>query len=319
MSSLFNEEYAVVVGTQGTGNNLVRGFNHWNGDLGDRALESIRREVEMVDRLDGVQVGMAIGGGTGAGLGTFLIDEIVSSRDQVCGNNTVEVLALVPSGKTGGNYETYCALHSVHKFSQLDNSFIVVVDNAALEYVLTKRMQLRNHTYDDFNHLSAYVLSTSTACMRFPGQLNINLRKLQLCLTPDKTIKLIVPSIAPLHSKRDRHYININSKELFGAMLSPRSRLVTIPEGGTYLGLVGIIRGRANVDDIETCMQRTLSAKENHFHSFKVSHSGQAYILSGVLKITLFYNLPSFANSKINILSKQNQFYILMYFGIITK
>ena len=52
------------------------------------------------------------------------------------------------------------------------------IDNEALYDICFRTLKLTTPTYGDLNHLVSIVMSGITTCLRFPGQLNSDLRKL---------------------------------------------------------------------------------------------------------------------------------------------
>ncbi len=52
------------------------------------------------------------------------------------------------------------------------------IDNEALYDIHFRTLKLATPTYGDLNHLVSVVMSGITTCLRFPGQLNSDLRKL---------------------------------------------------------------------------------------------------------------------------------------------
>src|ERR1700747_1917241 len=71
--------------------------------------------------------------------------------------------------------EPYNATLSVHQLVEnSDETFCI--DNEALYDICFRTLKLTNPTYGDLNHLVSYVMSGITTCLRFPGQLNADLR-----------------------------------------------------------------------------------------------------------------------------------------------
>jgi hypothetical protein len=52
------------------------------------------------------------------------------------------------------------------------------IDNEALYDICFRTLKLTTPTYGDLNHLVSAALSGVTCCLRFPGQLNSDLRKI---------------------------------------------------------------------------------------------------------------------------------------------
>lgn len=56
------------------------------------------------------------------------------------------------------------------------------IDNEALYDICFRTLKLQTPTHDDLNGLVSSVMSGITTCLRFPGQLNSDLRKLAVNL-----------------------------------------------------------------------------------------------------------------------------------------
>ena len=73
--------------------------------------------------------------------------------------------------------EPYNAVLTIHQLVEnSDESFCI--DNEALYDICMRTLKLSSPTYGDLNHLISAVMSGVTTCLRFPGQLNADLRKL---------------------------------------------------------------------------------------------------------------------------------------------
>ena len=114
------------------------------------------------------------GGGTGAGMGTLLISKI---REEYP-DRMMATYSVVPSPKVSDTVvEPYNATLSVHQLVEnSDETFCI--DNEALYDICFRTLKLSTPTYGDLNHLVSIVMSGITTCLRFPGQLNSDLRKL---------------------------------------------------------------------------------------------------------------------------------------------
>jgi hypothetical protein len=74
-------------------------------------------------------------------------------------------------------FQPYNATLSVHQLVEnSDETFCI--DNEALYDICFRTLKLDNPTYEDLNRLVSIVMSGITTCLRFPGQLNSDLRKL---------------------------------------------------------------------------------------------------------------------------------------------
>ncbi|KAJ1627911.1 Tubulin/FtsZ, GTPase domain-containing protein, partial [Pavlovales sp. CCMP2436] len=146
-----------VFGQSGAGNNWAKGHYTEGAELIDAVLDVVRKEAESCDCLQGFQITHSMGGGTGSGMGTLLIQDPRIVSDTVV--------------------EPYNATLSVHQLVEnSDECFLR--DNEALYDICFRTLKLTTPTFGDLNHLVAAVMSGATCCLRFPGQLNSDLRKL---------------------------------------------------------------------------------------------------------------------------------------------
>ncbi|CBI24324.3 unnamed protein product, partial [Vitis vinifera] len=60
----------------------------------------------------------------------------------------------------------------------------MVLDNEALYDICFRTLKLTTPSFGDLNHLISATMSGVTCCLRFPGQLNSDLRKLAVNLIP---------------------------------------------------------------------------------------------------------------------------------------
>lgn len=65
-----------IYGASGAGNNWAKGHYTEGAELVDSVMESIRREAELCDKLQGFQMSHSLGGGTGSGMGTLILSKI---------------------------------------------------------------------------------------------------------------------------------------------------------------------------------------------------------------------------------------------------
>ncbi|THD19263.1 Tubulin beta chain [Fasciola hepatica] len=88
-----------VYGSTGAGNNWAKGHYTDGAELIDSIVEVVRKEAELCECLQGFQVVHALGGGTGAGMGTLLVSKIREEFPDriVCSFSTVPSPKVSPS------------------------------------------------------------------------------------------------------------------------------------------------------------------------------------------------------------------------------
>jgi len=163
-----------VFGQSGAGNNWAKGYYTEGAELVDSILDVLRKESESTDCLQGFQVTHSIGGGTGSGLGSLLLSKI---REEYP-DRMLCTFSVVPSPKVSDTVvEPYNATLTVHQLVE-NSDETYCIDNEALYDICFRTLKLTNPSYGDLNHLVSAVMSGVTTCLRFPGQLNSDLRKL---------------------------------------------------------------------------------------------------------------------------------------------
>ncbi|GKT27931.1 Tubulin beta-2 chain, partial [Aduncisulcus paluster] len=161
-----------VFGQTGAGNNWAKGHYTEGAELVDAVLDVIRKEAESCDCLQGFQLCHSLGGGTGSGMGTLLMAKIREEYpDRVMSSYSV-----VPSPKVSDVvFEPYNATLSIHQLVE-NSEMTYCIDNEALYDICFRTLKLTTPSYGDLNYLVSLVLSGTTASLRFPGQLNADLR-----------------------------------------------------------------------------------------------------------------------------------------------
>jgi len=74
--NLFHPD-TLITGKDDSGSNFARGYNLMASELLDRSMNAIRRVADRCRNLRGFLVFRAIGGGSGSGLGTRIMERLV--------------------------------------------------------------------------------------------------------------------------------------------------------------------------------------------------------------------------------------------------
>jgi len=138
----------------------------------------------------------------GSGMGTLLITKI---REEYP-DRIMETFSVFPSPKVSDTVvEPYNATLSVHQLVE-NSDEVMVVDNEALYDICFRTLKLTTPTYGDLNHLVSAGMSGVTCSIRFPGQLNSDLRKLATNLVPFPRLHFFMIGFAPLTSRGSQQY-----------------------------------------------------------------------------------------------------------------
>ena len=240
-----------VFGQTGAGNNWAKGHYTEGAELIDSVLDVVRKEAEGCDCLQGFQITHSLGGGTGSGMGTLLISKIREEyQDRI-----IETFSVFPSPKVSDTVvEPYNATLSIHLLVDSTDE-VQVIDNEALYDICFRTLKLTTPTYGDLNHLVSAVMSGVTCSLRFPGQLNADLRKLAVNLVPFIRLHFFMIGFAPLTSRGSQQYRALTVPELTQQMFDAKNMMcASDPRHGRYLTAAAMFRGRMSTKEVDEQM-----------------------------------------------------------------
>ena len=118
-------------------------------------------------------------------------------------------------------------------------------------------MKLQNPTYEDLNHLVSLTMSGVTTSLRFPGQLNADLRKLAVNMVPFPRLHFFMPGFAPLTARGSTTFRALTVAELTAQMFDARNMMAACdPKHGRYLTVACVFRGRISMKEVDDTMTR---------------------------------------------------------------
>ncbi|KAM9845896.1 tubulin beta-4B chain-like isoform 3-T3 [Aulostomus maculatus] len=251
-----------VFGQSGAGNNWARGHYTEGAELVDNIMDVVRKEADSCDCLQGFQLTHSLGGGTGSGLGTLVINNI---REEYP-DRMLNAFSVVPSPKVSDTVvEPYNAILSLHQLvDNTDETFCI--DNEGLYDICFRTLKLSNPTYSDLNHLVSYTMSGVTTCLRFPGQLNADLRKLAVNMVPFPRLHFFMTGFAPLISRCSQQYRRITVTELAHQMFDAKNIMAACdPRYGRYLTVAAVFRGHMSMREVEEQMWKMQNRNSSYF------------------------------------------------------
>merc|ERR1711868_191004 len=132
--------------------------------------------------------------------------------------------SVIPSPKVSDTVvEPYNAVLSFHQLVENSDS-CYLLDNEALYDICFRTLKLTTPTYGDLNHLVSAAMSGVTCCLRFPGQLNWDLRKIAVNLVPFPRLHFFMTGFAPLTSRGSQQYRALTVPELTQQMLNVQNK-----------------------------------------------------------------------------------------------
>jgi len=251
-----------IFGQSGAGNNWAKGHYTEGAELVDSVLDVVRKEAESCDCLQGFQLTHSLGGGTGSGMGTLLISKI---REEYP-DRIMSTFSIIPSPKVSDSVvEPYNAVLSVHQLVEnADQCF--ALDNEALYDICFRTLKLTTPTYGDLNHLVSASLCGTTCSIRFPGQLNCDLRKLAVNMVPFPRLHFFMCGFAPLTSRGSQQYRSLTVPELTQQCFDAKNMMCAAdPRHGRYLTCAVMFRGRMSTKEVGEQMLNVVNKNSSYF------------------------------------------------------
>jgi tubulin alpha len=206
---LFHPEQ-LITGKEDAANNYARGHYTIGKELVDTTLDRIRKLTDNCSGLQGFLVFNAVGGGTGSGLGSLLLERL--SVDY--GKKSKLGFTVYPSPQVStAVVEPYNSVLSTHALLE-HTDICVVLDNEAIYDICRRSLNIERPTYTNLNRLIAQVISSLTASLRFDGALNVDMNEFQTNLVPYPRIHFMLSSYAPVLSAYNAEHSSLNVNEI---------------------------------------------------------------------------------------------------------
>lgn len=290
-----------VFGAGGAGNVWAKGHYTEGNELIDDISDVIRREVELCDSVQGIQLAHSLGGGTGSGLGTLMLLKIREAfPDIVAASFSVFPSKLVSDVVV----ENYNAILSVSQLLEnADETF--VLDNESLFNISQNILHEHQPTFNDLNYVVSLVMSGVTSSLRFPGKLNGDLRKMAVNLVPFPRLHFFLEACAPLGSQATSAYTRLDVRELSRQCWDSSHFLASVgrADEGKYLSAALTYRGNMASEEVDAQTALTQSRMAHMFVNW-IPHN----MYSSIVNVPASSDLPMSASFVANTTSMKNVF-----------
>jgi tubulin alpha len=247
---LFHPEQ-LISGKEDAANNFARGHYTIGKEIVDLALDRIRKLADNCTGLQGFLVFNAVGGGTGSGLGSLLLERL--SVDY--GKKSKLGFTIYPSPQVStAVVEPYNSVLSTHALLE-HTDVAVMLDNEAVYDICRRSLDIERPTYTNLNRLIAQVISSLTASLRFDGALNVDVTEFQTNLVPYPRIHFMLSSYAPVISAEKAYHEQLSVAEVTNSAFEPASMMAKCdPRHGKYMACCLMYRGDVVPKDVNAAV-----------------------------------------------------------------
>ncbi|CAK4077088.1 unnamed protein product [Aphanomyces euteiches] len=233
----------------GSGNNWAHGHAMYGPKYKEELLEKLRYATEMCDSLQSFFIMHSMGGGTGSGLGTYILSLLEDNYPEVFRFTT----AIFPSADDDVITSPYNSMLALRELTEHADC-VLPIENEALFDIIDKHPSSGKETaFDKMNSIIARTLTHLTSSMRFEGSLNVDLNEITTNLVPFPKLHFLLSSLAPLWPDKQPRRIS----QLFLDVFQRDYQLIkTNPKSGMMLACGLLLRGNVAVSDIQSNIQR---------------------------------------------------------------
>ncbi|KAJ9108656.1 gamma-tubulin [Naganishia adeliensis] len=252
---LFNpENFYVSKSGGGAGNNWAKGF-----ELGEEAkeelMELINREADGSDSLEGFMLTHSIAGGTGSGLGSYLLERLSDHFPK----KLLHTYSVFP-GDGDVVVQPYNNLLATKRLVEHADS-VIMVDNLALHKLVEDNMELSEASFRQTNQLVSTVMAASTTTLRYPGYMNNDLVGLVSSLIPTPRCHFLMTAYTPFTGDdidKGKSVRRTTVLDVMRRLLQPKNRLVSTPfsQPSCYMSILNIIQGDVDPTDVHKSLLR---------------------------------------------------------------
>ena len=268
-----------ITGQSGSGNNWACGSHHYGPMYRDTLLEAVRRQAEDADSLQSFLLLHSLGGGTGSGLGSYMLGALADEYPDVYRFS----VSVFPSEDDDVVTSPYNAMLSCAALAEHADC-VMPVENQALMDIVTSiqskslgsqrgsslsgldsgdvggRAGHGGKPWDGMNGIAANLLLNLTAGMRFDGSLNVDINEITTNLVPFPKLHFLLSSMSPVAVSADRGR-NIPAPrtmdQIFTEVFDRDRQLASVdPRRSTYLACALMLRGGVNISDANRNVER---------------------------------------------------------------
>eukprot|EP00455_Lapot_gusevi_P052697 TRINITY_DN8062_c0_g1_i4.p1 TRINITY_DN8062_c0_g1~~TRINITY_DN8062_c0_g1_i4.p1 ORF type:complete len:466 (+),score=90.15 TRINITY_DN8062_c0_g1_i4:76-1473(+) len=247
----------------GAGNNWANGYEYGE-KVSEEILEMIDREADGSDSLEGFVLCHSIAGGTGSGMGSYLLERLNDRFPK----KLIQTYSVFPNQLDLSDVvvQPYNSILTLKRLT-LNADCVVVLDNTALNRIAVDRLRLPNPTFAQTNSLVSTVMAASTTTLRYPGYMNNDLIGMVASLIPTPRCHFLMTGYTPLTLDRQVSAVRKTSVlDVMRRLLQTKNIMVSCStRRGSYISILNIIQGEVDPAQVHKSLQRIRERKLANF------------------------------------------------------
>ncbi|XP_075303151.1 tubulin epsilon chain isoform X1 [Opisthocomus hoazin] len=268
----------LITDVSGSGNNWAVGHKLYGCQYRENIVEKLRKTAEHCDCLQCFFIIHSMGGGTGSGLGTFVLnlleDEFPevyrfvtsvypSGEDDVITSPYNSVLAMKELNEHADcvlpieNESLFDIVNKIHQMTSSGKLGSTVKQNSLVTSSAGSAKTVQQKPFDAMNNIVANLLLNLTSSARFEGSLNMDLNEISMNLVPFPRLHYLVSSLTPLYTLADVNVLSRRLDQMFSDAFSRDHQLIQAdPKHSLYLACALLVRGNVQVSDLRRNIER---------------------------------------------------------------
>ena len=239
----------VTFDATGAGNSWAFGYYSHGPVLGPQVFEKIRKLAEHTDHLESFFMLYSLGGGTGSGFGSYLLEQLADEYPKQWKMNVCVVPNADDSFVVTAPYNCLMSTSYLSKHSDC----VFPVENTSLQNYVYGVDKGDTGAFDQMNSVVANFMLDLTAGSRFSGKMNVDLREIETNMVPFPNHKFLCSGISPIIPKNAPR----NIQGFFTEAMSSKATLCEVnPNGGTYLANALLVRGDVTLSSVRQSIDR---------------------------------------------------------------
>ena len=279
----------------GAGNNWAVGHMFYGSKYHDSISELVRKNAEHCDSLESFFIMHSMGGGTGSGLGTAVLNMLEDEYKDV----HRFVVAVYPSADDDVITSPYNCVLAMNQLTQhadcvipIDNQSLINIVNRVENAIgsgssssnsssrlgsrpssavgtasataniisssqTTSAQKKSEKPFDSMNNIVANMLLNLTSSARFEGSLNVDLNEITMNLVPFPRLHYLISSLSPLYINEQVNQQLRGIEQMFSDAFKKENQLLQCdPKSNLYLACALILRGKVHLSDIRRNIEK---------------------------------------------------------------